>query len=147
MQKIINLRIFLFILGVGVLFLFFLYNKKEYFIKNNAENKKLGISEKLLKNDLKEEDISNLKEYQKSIDYSCSNDDECVIKDVHNCCGYYPECVNLKTEVRTDLVNSFCEKESLTSVCGFESISGCKCVSGRCESFYDENIGEIEVLE
>jgi len=73
-----------------------------------------------------------LAEYQQGIDYSCSRDADCAIKDVHNCCGYYPRCVNRDSEVNPALVNKLCEKESSVGVCGFPAISGCACVSGRC---------------
>lgn len=136
--------LFLILLGIS---LFFLGIEVERF---RNENTALDICEppyRIYKGDFEETEISSLKDYQKSIDYSCNTDDDCVAKDVHNCCGYYPECVNSKIEVQPDLVNDLCEKEGLSSDCGFESISGCKCVSGKCDSFYDEKIGETEILK
>lgn len=74
----------------------------------------------------------SLKEYERSIDYSCESDSDCVIKDVGNCCGFYPRCVNTNAETRPDLVKEFCAESGLVSVCGFQSIRSCECVSGTC---------------
>lgn len=74
----------------------------------------------------------SLNEYERSIDYSCTSDSDCVIKDVGNCCGFYPRCVNTDAETRPDLVKGFCAEKKLVSVCGFQSIHSCECVSGTC---------------
>ena len=39
-------------------------------------------------------ETKTLKEYYDSIDYSCQQDSDCVIKDVHKCCGVDYSCVN-----------------------------------------------------
>lgn len=74
----------------------------------------------------------NLKEYQRSVDYSCTADPDCVIKDVGNCCGFYPRCVNKDAETNPGLVREFCAEQQMVSVCGYPSISSCECVSGMC---------------
>lgn len=74
----------------------------------------------------------SLNEYQASIDYSCGSDSDCVIKDVGNCCGFYPRCVNSEAETNPDLVSTFCAEQQMVSVCGFPSISSCECISGTC---------------
>lgn len=67
-------------------------------------------------------------------DRSCQADSDCAVKDVGNCCGYFPRCVN--KDARTDPagVRAQCEKDGMSSICGFQEISGCQCVEGRCES-------------
>lgn len=79
-----------------------------------------------------------LDEYRESIDYSCTQDSDCVVKDVHNCCGYQPACVNSDAQVDPDYVREVCKKYSLSSGCGFDEITGCKCVNNTCEHYYEE---------
>ena len=63
------------------------------------------------------------------MDYSCLADDDCEIKNVGNCCGYYPECVNTGFQPNPD----WCDGLGLASVCGFPSINACICEEGRCQ--------------
>lgn len=70
--------------------------------------------------------------YEQGLDYSCKTDADCVVKDVHNCCGYYPKCVNKDAQTDSDRVNAYCEKSDIASICGFASISSCSCNEGRC---------------
>ena len=67
----------------------------------------------------------------------CEVDADCVVKDVHNCCGYYPRCVNVDHEPDIEAVKSQCAKERRVSICGFPDISDCKCVANTCKSFQD----------
>ena len=76
---------------------------------------------------------SNYDEYAENIDYSCEIDEDCEIKDVRNCCGYYPKCVNTNFEPDPDFVNNICEKEELVEICGFPEINQCICVNKKCE--------------
>lgn len=77
---------------------------------------------------------STLKEYYDSMDYACSQDTDCTIKDVHNCCGVYPQCVNKGTTTDVELVRTLCEKQGVASVCGFPSVESCACVNKKCTS-------------
>ncbi|MFW6231158.1 MAG: hypothetical protein ACOC32_04005 [Nanoarchaeota archaeon] len=81
----------------------------------------------------KEEANQQLDAYYDSVDYSCTTDADCMKKDVHNCCGEYPQCVNKDSEVRPETVSSLCEVADRMAVCGFPTINGCRCVQGRCE--------------
>ena len=74
----------------------------------------------------------SLDEYYGSIDYSCESDSDCVIKDVHNCCGMYPECVNKDAIVDPGFVMKACSDAGKAAVCGFPSIDSCICNEGRC---------------
>jgi hypothetical protein len=75
-----------------------------------------------------------LADYSASIDRSCESDGDCTVKDVHNCCGYYPGCVNVNAKTDPDKVRTLCEAEGLAGVCGFEDISACRCDQGSCVS-------------
>ena len=70
-------------------------------------------------------------------DRGCETDNDCVVKDVGSCCGFYPMCVNRDARTDPEGVRAQCEKDGLSSVCGFPAISGCQCVQGRCESRAD----------
>lgn len=66
--------------------------------------------------------------------YACDEDSDCVIKDVHNCCGYYPRCVNKDYEPDIKAVEKECAEKGRVSVCGFPQITSCKCVGNKCVS-------------
>lgn len=88
---------------------------------------------------------STLEEYSAIINYSCDADSDCEIKDVRNCCGYYPECVNINAKVDPDFVNKACGEESMGSICGFPSIDACKCVNNKCQGYLSaEKINNLE---
>lgn len=66
------------------------------------------------------------------LDLSCRSDADCVVKDVGNCCGYYPRCVNVNARVDPQAVQAQCARSGMASVCGFKSVEGCACVKGEC---------------
>lgn len=68
------------------------------------------------------------------VDYSCSTDADCAVKDVGNCCGYYPACVNVDSPTFPVRVKARCQQEGMVSVCGFPAIESCVCRAGRCEA-------------
>lgn len=74
----------------------------------------------------------NLGSYEAGINRSCQTDADCMVKDVHNCCGYYPSCVNRDAKTNPALVQRLCEQEGMASICGFPDISGCRCVNNLC---------------
>jgi hypothetical protein len=65
---------------------------------------------------------------------SCNTNSDCAVKDVGNCCGAYPMCVNKDTKTDPAAVRAQCEKEGMASICGFQEVSGCQCVKGQCEN-------------
>ena len=67
------------------------------------------------------------------IDTSCTRDADCTIKNVGNCCGYYPACVNVASPTDPAGVQAQCARDGTMSVCGFPSISACQCVAGQCQ--------------
>ena len=66
------------------------------------------------------------------VNRSCRTDADCTVKNVGNCCGYYPACVNVDAQTNPDAVQAQCAKSGMASVCGFPEISGCQCVKGQC---------------
>lgn len=68
------------------------------------------------------------------VDYSCTTDADCSVKDVGNCCGHYPACVNKNSPTFPDQVKAQCEKQGMSSICGYKEITACACVEGRCEA-------------
>ena len=71
------------------------------------------------------------------VDYSCSTDAQCTIKDIGNCCGAYPACVNRDSPTFPEQVQAACAAQGLSGVCGFPAINGCRCIEQRCEGVTD----------
>jgi hypothetical protein len=67
-----------------------------------------------------------------ALDRTCRTDADCTVKNVGNCCGYYPSCVNVNSPTDPAGVQAECAARGLSSVCGFPEITGCQCVSGQC---------------
>ena len=70
----------------------------------------------------------------RTVDYACRTDADCTVKNVGNCCGYYPACVNVASPTFPEQVKAACTASGMSSICGFPAISGCECVQGRCEA-------------
>ena len=66
------------------------------------------------------------------VDYSCTTDADCEVKDIGNCCGYYPACVNKDSPTFPEQVKAECAKEDRASICGFQEITSCSCVEQQC---------------
>ncbi len=67
-------------------------------------------------------------------DRSCRTDADCTVKNVGNCCGYYPACVNVNAKTDPAAVQAQCAKSGMAGVCGFPDIRGCSCVQGQCKA-------------
>jgi hypothetical protein len=67
-----------------------------------------------------------------SPDRSCRSDADCAVKNVGNCCGDYPACVNKDSPVDPEAVKAQCAQQGTMSACGFAGIAGCRCVEGSC---------------
>jgi hypothetical protein len=67
------------------------------------------------------------------IDRSCRSDNDCAIKDVGNCCGAMPACVNVNSPTDPQGVQDACAKSGRMGVCGFRQIDSCQCVQGQCK--------------
>jgi hypothetical protein len=64
----------------------------------------------------------------------CETDSDCAVKDVGNCCGYFPMCVNKDARTDPAAVLAQCRKDDMASICGFREISACQCVDNQCEA-------------
>jgi hypothetical protein len=67
------------------------------------------------------------------LDRSCRTDADCSVKDVGNCCGHYPSCVNVDSPTDPEGVQAQCAQRGMVSVCGHPVLEGCACVQGQCE--------------
>jgi hypothetical protein len=67
------------------------------------------------------------------VDRSCSSDADCTVKNVGNCCGHYPACVNVDSPTDPEGVQAACAESGRVSTCGFPAISSCQCVQGTCK--------------
>lgn len=63
---------------------------------------------------------------------TCKVDSDCVVKDVGNCCGYFPACVHKASPTDPAGVRAQCAKSGMASVCGFNEITACRCVRNQC---------------
>ena len=68
------------------------------------------------------------------VDSACRTDADCTVKNVGNCCGQYPACVNINSPTDPEGVQARCAKSGMAAVCGFQEISGCSCVKGTCQA-------------
>jgi len=68
------------------------------------------------------------------LDLRCHTDDDCTVKNVGNCCGAFPACVNVDSPTDPAAVMAQCQASGRMSVCGFPAISACQCVSGQCSA-------------
>jgi hypothetical protein len=80
-----------------------------------------------------------------TVDYSCRSDGDCAVKDVGNCCGAMPACVNKGSPTDPKAVQAQCAASGQMGICGFREISSCQCVSGRCESAQSGGNSPIQV--
>lgn len=64
----------------------------------------------------------------------CRVDGDCVVKDVGNCCGYFPACVHRDSAVDPERVRAACLKNGESSICGFAEISACRCEQNLCRA-------------
>ena len=71
-------------------------------------------------------EYSSLYDYYTSLDTSCTNNEDCVIQNVENCCGYYPQCINTNAKLDSSVVAEICEGSD--DECGSKfSVSYCRC--------------------
>lgn len=67
-------------------------------------------------------------------DRRCRTDADCAVKDIGNCCGTMPACVNANAAVDPAAVKAQCARDGVSSVCGFVEVRGCRCVEGSCQA-------------
>jgi hypothetical protein len=64
---------------------------------------------------------------------ACTSDAQCVVKNIGNCCGYFPACVHRDQPVDPLAVQRRCAELGMQSICGFAEIAGCACVDSVCK--------------
>jgi len=68
------------------------------------------------------------------VDYGCRSNADCAVKNVGNCCGAMPACVNKDSPTDPQGVQAQCAASGRMGVCGFVDVTACQCVGGRCEA-------------
>ncbi|MBS0463889.1 MAG: hypothetical protein JSS03_02760 [Proteobacteria bacterium] len=66
-------------------------------------------------------------------DRRCTVDADCQVKNVGNCCGAFPMCVNKDAPVDAQAVKAQCAREHRFGMCHVVAVRGCSCVHGQCE--------------
>ncbi len=67
-----------------------------------------------------------------AVDSSCRTSADCAVKDVGNCCGAMPACVNKDSPTDPAAVKAQCQAKGMMGVCGFREITACECDNGQC---------------
>jgi hypothetical protein len=78
------------------------------------------------------------------LDYHCTSDADCAVKDVGNCCGAYPACVNKDSPTDPAAVQAQCAKQGRMSACGFRPVDACSCTQGRCTPRDDTSQSQVQ---
>lgn len=68
------------------------------------------------------------------VDASCKVDADCAVKNVGNCCGAYPACVNVDSPTDPAAVQAACKASGRMAACGFREIKSCSCDQGTCRA-------------
>ncbi|MBD3252442.1 hypothetical protein GF386_01800 [Candidatus Pacearchaeota archaeon] len=91
------------------------------------------------------QEFTTLTGYYKSLDVKCSSNDDCLVKNIENCCGYYPKCINKTAILNPEIVRNLCNERNET--CHNIVITYCRCQGSsssnkKCVGFYGkpENI-------
>ena len=66
------------------------------------------------------------------IDTRCRSNADCAVKNVGNCCGAMPACVNKDSPTNPQAVQAQCQAKGMMGICGFREISACQCDNGQC---------------
>jgi len=66
------------------------------------------------------------------VDYSCTVDEDCAIKNVGNCCGADLYCVNKDSTTDPEGVLIYCSCNAFASICMVNLPASCACVNGSC---------------
>lgn len=67
-----------------------------------------------------------------ALDRSCRTDADCAVKNVGNCCGAMPACVNRNSPTDPAAVQAECARKGIVSACGFQPVDSCSCTAGTC---------------
>ena len=78
------------------------------------------------------------------LDYHCTSDADCAVKDIGNCCGTYPACVNKDSPTDPAAVQAQCAKQGRMSACGFRPVDACSCTQGQCTPRGDTSQSQVQ---
>ena len=67
-----------------------------------------------------------------TLDTTCKTSADCAVKDVGNCCGAMPACVNKDSPTDPAAVQAQCKARGMMGICGFKEIPACQCDNGQC---------------
>ncbi len=81
----------------------------------------------------KEGSLESWAEYFASIVYSCDNNDDCMLKDIHSPSGCYPACTNRNAKVDTELDKRNAEMSNLCEDFVSRSAKRCECINLLCK--------------
>ena len=81
------------------------------------------------------------------IDTKCQQDSDCSKKDVGNCCGYFPKCVNKDFEPNLEAMKLWCQVNGSVGVCGWADFDSCQCQEGVCEEVQAPQICTADAYE
>lgn len=74
-----------------------------------------------------------------AVDSTCKTSADCAVKDVGNCCGAMPACVNKNSPTDPAAVQAQCQAKGMMGVCGFREVSACQCDNGKCVEAPSQN--------
>jgi hypothetical protein len=66
--------------------------------------------------------------------FACRQASDCAVKNVGNCCGYYPRCANVDATFSPPDCSA-----GQVGVCGFPEITSCDCRANSCVSLQNGN--------
>ena len=66
------------------------------------------------------------------VNTACKTSADCAVKNVGNCCGAMPACVNKDSPTDPAAVQAACAAKGMMRVCGFAEIVACQCDNGQC---------------
>lgn len=74
-----------------------------------------------------------------ALNLRCQTDADCAVKNIGNCCGYLPACLNKASPTAPDLVLARCAASGEEPICDHPMIYACLCEQGICKA--DPSVG------
>lgn len=69
-----------------------------------------------------------------ALNLRCRTDADCAVKNIGNCCGFLPACVNQASPTAPDLVLARCAASGEEPNCDHPMIYACLCEQGICRA-------------
>lgn len=74
-----------------------------------------------------------------ALNLRCQADADCAVKNIGNCCGFMPACVNKTSPTAPELVLARCAASGEEPICDHPMIYACLCEQGICRA--DPSVG------